>query len=264
MTPSVNRVFGVLLPLALALPALAQDVGDDWDLREDPAHKLTLATLEYEGAPVLAARCVDGEMALIVTRLNRVEAETRDLTLDVAGHPHSRDWRSLPGGTAMRLVSGMTMREVMAGGEIALTVGDGVPPRRYRLQAPANSAAIARVITACGHRLTYARDAERNAIRAEPPTPREDLPVWERRATPAYPERAQQRGVERGRVNVSCRVQADGRLYDCEAESDYPVDAGFGEEALKAANRSRVRMPADGALRAGTLVSYTVNFALAP
>lgn len=68
------------------------------------------------------------------------------------------------------------------------------------------------------------------------------------------------RGIESGRVGISCTVQQDGSLSNCSVTSEDPAGAGFGQAALAAARRSRVSpRTVDGAAQ-GATVRYTVSF----
>jgi periplasmic protein TonB len=87
-------------------------------------------------------------------------------------------------------------------------------------------------------------------------------PTWARQAAPEFPERAQSRGIESGSVVVSCTVQPNGSLANCQIASETPSGAGFGQAALAAARRSRVSpRTVDGAAQ-GATVRYTVRFQL--
>ncbi|RZJ96938.1 MAG: hypothetical protein EON88_05030 [Brevundimonas sp.] len=51
------------------------------------------------------------------------------------------------------------------------------------------------------------------------------------------------RRVDDARVDLSCMVQADGRLTACQVENELPGRLGFGRAALEGAPTARVRMP---------------------
>lgn len=252
---------GAAVAAVLALPASAQ-TADDWDLREEPARELALATLEFQDAPVLAVRCARGELSVMVARLQPHEGPTRDLELTLGGHAGSGRWAAVgDGATAARTVSGMAVRELAAGGEISLTVRDAAPPRRYRYTAPAASAALGRVLTACGQPTAYARDAERAALR-DAGWNIDAPPAWETPPGPGFPSRAFTRGVRLGRADLTCRLQPDRSLRECEVEGEYPAGLGFGEEALTAAAEARVEASERTAALTGRLITFSTTFQL--
>lgn len=72
-----------------------------------------------------------------------------------------------------------------------------------------------------------------------PPRPRViNDPEWTTPPVPTFPARAQEQGIERGRVQLICGARPDGRLENCLIVSENPVGAGFGREALAAARRA--------------------------
>ena len=252
---------GAAVAALLVVPASAR-TADDWDLREDPGRELALATLEYQDAPVLAVRCARGELSLMVARLQPRQGTTRDLELTVGGHAGSGAWAAVgDGAVAARTVSGMAVRELAAGGEVSLTVRDSAPPRRYRFQAPAASAALGRVLTACGQPVAYGRDAERASLR-NAGWDIDALPAWETPPGPGFPSRAFTRGVRLGRADLTCRLQPDRSLGECEVEGEYPAGLGFGEEALTAAADARVEASERTAALTGRLITFTTTFQL--
>lgn len=65
-------------------------------------------------------------------------------------------------------------------------------------------------------------------------------PSWVERPTPSWPAEALEAGATSGSVALSCRAEADGKLADCQIDSETPTGAGFGAEALRAAARARL------------------------
>ena len=66
-----------------------------------------------------------------------------------------------------------------------------------------------------------------------------------------------------GRVVLSCRVDAEGTLVDCNTEDENPVGMGFGDAALKMAPMFKMRPTTlDGKPVAGGTVLIPVAFAL--
>lgn len=59
-------------------------------------------------------------------------------------------------------------------------------------------------------------------------------------------------------VRVQCVLQAGGRLSDCRVLSERPRGMGFGESALRAAERSRISPAADA--QPGARIEWIVRF----
>lgn len=116
------------------------------------------------------------------------------------------------------------------------------------------SAAAASALRACTSRV-----AERNAARARrearwdyiardpfadgdaETSPAIAAPVsWARSPSPSFPELAAARGLTRGRVRLSCTVEANGSLTGCSVLEESAEGVGFGQAALAAARRARV------------------------
>jgi len=89
-------------------------------------------------------------------------------------------------------------------------------------------------------------------------------PSWLRQPSIEYPERAQSRGIERGRVSLNCAVNPNGSMSDCQITSEEPSGAGFGQAALAGARRARVSpREVDGAA-VGARVTFNMTFVLGP
>ena len=65
-------------------------------------------------------------------------------------------------------------------------------------------------------------------------------PSWSRPPVPEFPDRARERGIQRGTVALNCEIQPNGSLTDCAVSSEAPGGAGFAQAALAAARRARV------------------------
>jgi len=261
----MTRLFGFLLPslsLTLALPALAQDAGDDWDLHQDSRRGLTQAVLAYEGAPTLTARCTAGVLEVAIDNLAPTGAETRDLSLQYGDITLSH-WRAFDGG-AVTSLNPRALRTLMAGGDLVLTVRDSAPPRRYRLSAPTMSAVIGQVLTACGAALSSEHDAMYSVSDQDLEDRPSDLPQasWVQHPTSDYPEAARLRGVKSGRVTLNCHVTSAGRLRDCIVETEYPVGFGFSAEALRSTRNARLTPPPEGASEADSRAVFTQTWRL--
>ena len=100
---------------------------------------------------------------------------------------------------------------------------------------------------------------------APPAPPRPPVvtnPSWASRPTPDYPDRAISRGIESGRVELSCAVNPNGSVSDCRITSEDPSGAGFGQEALRATRRARLTPGQVDGVAVGGRVNFTVAFRL--
>lgn len=76
----------------------------------------------------------------------------------------------------------------------------------------------------------------------------------------AYPKAALAAG-QGGRVTLSCTVNADGTIRDCEVVSENPADLGFGAAALSLTPTFRMRSTtADGTSVGGARVRIPLSF----
>jgi TonB family protein len=75
-----------------------------------------------------------------------------------------------------------------------------------------------------------------------------------------YPMRALREGAG-GRVTLSCILQENLSVRDCEVIEEDPVDFGFGETAMRRVGQFRFKVPADGTLApVGAAIRIPFNF----
>lgn len=226
-----RRVFAALLAAALTIhtPAFAQD-GDDWDYGENSEQKLSIAAVSFENFGV-AVRCLDGNLSVLMAGLPAGGGGRRALTYRVGSGPefHST-WVSARGGaTAFALWPRAVARDFSAGGPLTVVVLTEDGPRRISTELPPSPTAVARVFQACGRDLVPAEQNE---------APRdEDFAglKWIKAPEGSFPSNAR---FAEGLAAVQCRVNADGYLRGCTAESEFPEGSGFGRAAVLAAHRS--------------------------
>lgn len=84
-----------------------------------------------------------------------------------------------------------------------------------------------------------------------------EAPRWERSPMPEYPSGLTEMPAE-ARVKISCIVQSNRSLADCEILSEDPPGRGFGDAAARAARRARLTEEA----RPGSRVAWTVRFVM--
>jgi TonB family protein len=89
-------------------------------------------------------------------------------------------------------------------------------------------------------------------------------PSWAQHPMPRYPVAALEQGLTDGRADLSCTVEADGRVTSCSILSESPEGAGYGAAALEAAGAARLSpRTVEGASVGGT-VRFTIRFTMRP
>lgn len=243
------------LACLFALPALAQDPAEDWDLTVDPAQELTLATLDF-GDNALALRCKSGTLDLLMTGTPVTDASLRVVQVTVGGLSGERQtWLSQAGAPVLSASEPDRLARLLRpGGELGLRIeplAEGGRSLRFLLPIPASASAIDRVLAACGANLSDDWDLR----------PRSSGTVtWAHQRPPEYPEAAVMRNIPVADVRIACIVPADGRLQECKVVSESHPDFGFGDSALAAARRSRVAFPEDDTTAVGAVVTWNVRF----
>jgi hypothetical protein len=229
--------------LAVGLPALAQDAARDWDLHQDTATRSTLAYTTFDSGLSLAFRCADGSFAAVLAGLPPERQARRTLRLGFRGDPvHDTRWTTTTDRSVVVAdYPAALAREFRQGGELKVTVPGGAGNGRdlsYIVPLPTSNAAIDQVLTECGRPLVDPRDIELEAVAEGGLTAGFE---WERAPRPRFPRSRYASGF----AVTTCMSRPDGALADCVIESEHPQDGGFGEAALKAAERARVRVSGD-------------------
>lgn len=254
----------LVLTLALTTPALAQDAGDDWDLRRE--RDLTVADAIFDNGVGIGVRCQDGGFGVVIVGLPEASAgDRRTLSIGFGDRePYSQTWiTSTNPRVAYAMRPAPFARRLREGGAMTLVVPDGAGPGRnlrYELDLPPSRAAIGSVMETCGVPAVDPRDALLSDGEADGSLP-SDL-TWARRPLPDFPSKAWSNRVGGGLAVISCLTQDDGRLDNCIVESEHPMGAGFGQEALRAVRRSRVRASAGDAGSIGRqYIIFSMSFA---
>jgi hypothetical protein len=132
-------------------------------------------------------------------------------------------------------------RALRQGGPVSIVIpggaGDG-RNLRHELVLPASTAAVDETLSACSRPLVDPRDE------LLPDIGENGLPggvTWARSPRPYFPAT----NYAQGYAVLSCVVQPDGGLDQCEVESEFPLDGGFGRTALRAMPPARIVSPGE-------------------
>lgn len=259
----MNRPLATLLACAVALPALAQDAGRDWDMLRDPDMKLTMAYTQFDTGLGVAVRCIDERYEAIMTGLPPAgESETRELRIAFGDDElHGQRWNvAIDDTIAVSELPAPFARKLRDGGRLRVMIpraAEGGRNLLYDLTLPESAASIDETLAVCGRPSVDPRDAELAAL------PEGGLPlglVWARRPTPEFPRESR---YARGFAAVMCLTSPDGSLRDCTIESEHPQEGDFGDAALRATRRARVANTGDpdAAVPLGRIL-YRTNFIL--
>lgn len=119
----MKRTLIALLACATAMPALAQDGAEDWDLTVDPARQLTLASLDF-GGNALALRCQAGVLDFLVTGTPVSTEAVRTVRVTAGGIADERQaWQTQPGLPVLSAYEPDRLaRQLRAGGDLDLRI----------------------------------------------------------------------------------------------------------------------------------------------
>lgn len=239
------KFVSTLILLACAGTALAQDVTDDWEVVRQPASKTVFAYVPVSTGLTIGFRCVDGVYGAVIGGLPeaRRAEKTRTLTITVnGGKPDDSRWNVTTDRTvALADYPASLARELREGGAVSIVIpggGGGGRNLRHNLTLPASSSAIDETLTACDRPLEDPRDALLPEI-AEGGLP--DGMTWARPPRPVYPST----NYAEGYAVLTCVVEPDGRPNQCQVESEFPLDGGFGRNALRSAAAARLISPGE-------------------
>jgi TonB family protein len=238
------RATTVACVLLAALPALAQDALQDWELIRDARAKAVLAHTSYDNGLTIALRCVDGGYEALLAGLPAQSSRTQSRPIGIAFGDNEMDMQRWSIATNETIAVGETpapfARKLREGGRLQVLVPDGAGEGRnlrYDLTLPASSASIDATLTACERPLVDPRDAELEAI------PDDGLPggfTWATLPRGEYPSSSR---YARGFAVITCMTSPNGQLRDCMVESEHPHDGKFGDAAMRAVRRARVAGP---------------------
>lgn len=239
------KIVSTLVLVAGAGTALAQDAPDDWEMIRQPDRKTVVAFVPLSSGLTIAFRCVDGVYGAIIGGLPEANRSTKTRTLTISvngGEPDDTRWNVTTDRRAVLAdYPAPFARELREGGAVSIVIPRGAADGRnlrHNLTLPASSTAIDETLTACGRPLEDARDALLPEI-AEGGLP--DGVTWGRQPRPVYP----QTNYAEGYAVLSCVVEPDGKPSQCQVESEFPHDAGFGRNALRSVEAARLVSPGE-------------------
>jgi hypothetical protein len=237
---------------------------EDWVVTVVPEQKATLAVAEFTSGISLAARCVDGAYDLLIIGLPEAPSRetTRDLGLAVGDEngAHHTVWTvGDDRTTAFSRLPAMVARRLAKGGKLQI-VAQGSDERRYRYVMDINpsSTAIEQTLTACGRPLVDPRDKETEGDgRGLPPTIE-----WRILPRPQFPGPVNGRWPSEGYAVLSCAILPDGRLNECQTESESPRGYGLSREALRSIDRARVQLTQEGVTTGRRVEDGLITFSI--
>lgn len=232
----------LLSALLAVAPAAAQDT-DGWTVTE--ASGALIASASYESGQSFVVRCRNNRLDVMMTGVpTEPGSQTRRLEWAAEGvERQSQTWLNLPDQPIIFASRPVHLARIL---RKSGTASVRLPPtaetpqaRRYDLPLPSDASGVDQVLAACGARLDDPRD---DLIEIDPPYERPDVfpDIWQRHATPQYPNSAMSAGA--GDVLFSCIVAEAGRVRDCRIEMETPPRVGFGQATLDALPSSRLRL----------------------
>jgi hypothetical protein len=224
----MRLAMGVLVAVCLAASGSASgQEGEDWDFGEDRARDLAIAAVTFENFGV-AVRCMGDSLSVVLTGLP-VDSGERPLRVQVGDGPEDAStWVSARDSTtAFAIWPRALATQLSRGGTLRVQAPDGDQIRRYAVDLPPSPQSIGKVFQACG------RD-----LRTDTAAPAQESfggLRWRNVPEIRFPGRAE---PQPGLAAIQCRVDANGGLRACNAESEFPEGAGFGRYAEMGAHRT--------------------------
>lgn len=260
--PITRLITGLLAGAATTLcvsAASAQD--DDWELIRDPAKSTTMAIAQYDSNLAVAVRCLGTSLDVLIQGLPASTGETRTIEHEILGlgsEPGS--WSlSANGQVAFSTAPVRHARTLMGGGSLKLTVvnDDTQETSRFQVELPSESKGIEAVLTACQKPLSDPRFPLRSDLFLSHSTLGWE---WQFRVSPQYPSPTQS---TEGQARLLCQIRANGRLHNCEIESEAPPGNGFGKAVMDAVPHGLLKATDPSQpIEAGRFISFMTRFRL--
>jgi len=275
---SLARSFFPLVLLSLATPAMAQDApatADDWTLTSVPDQKAVLATITFTSGLNVAARCVDGVYDVLIAGLPEAAGRTisRELGIQVGDQeePYTSVWTvGTRRDTAFSRLPAVVARDLAKGGKLQVIVPStsNAPRTRYVMDLDPSSTAIEQTLTACGRPLVDPREVRADEIDGNGQDGLPDTVQWQTMPRPEFPASVNGRSPLEGYVVLSCVLQENGRLTECQTESEQPAGYNLWRSVERSLPRARLKLSdeaaAAGRTLAGRMVRFSVNFKMQP
>ena len=239
-TAALVFIFG----LAQATPGLAQGPGDDWDIVRDRRGRAEMAHLQFSNGLAIMVQCKDRSLDVVLGGLPPPGLAIqgglypqRPIRLTLRGEDEKVQFWFVGSDetTAVSPLPAPFARSLREGGSLHIGVlkdGTDGPVLNYQVELPSSSSNLDEVLTTCRKPVEDPRDALLNGIDVEGPlewTERPYAPMDD--VTPVS-----------GLAVISCATRPDGRLHDCEVESEHPRGTTAADYGRDLARRWRVQM----------------------
>ncbi|WOB78394.1 hypothetical protein [Brevundimonas nasdae] len=267
-----------LLFLATATPALAQEVtpqSEDWTFTSVPERKAVMASVGFSSGLTIAARCLDGVYDVLITGLPEASsgALSRELGIQTGdqSQPHISVWTvGTRRDAAFSRIPVLVARDLAEGGKLQVIVpsASGGPRTRYVMDVDASSTAIEQTLTACGRSLVDPRQIRADEIDGNGQDGLPDTVRWKIMPRPDFPAPVNDRSPLEGYVVLSCVADGEGRLTQCQSESEQPAGYHLGRAVERSLSRARIQLSDQaanaGLALAGRMIVFNVNFKMEP
>lgn len=241
----VDRFSAVALAgLALASPVAAQE--DDWDLIRNDTTGVVTASVVFSDGFGIATRCTNGVFEVLMAGLPQAEGNDDTRLLEVGlgeDETYTQSWTNGSNRTvAFSQYPARFARVLRRGGVLRVTAQGAAEASAgtITVELPTSPAAVNETMTACDRPLEDNRLANVGWV-----VPTDGIPhplTWRVQPAPEYPRDALRAGLVSGFAVVNCLAMPNGRLDDCEVESEFPVGYGFGEASIDGTRAARVRV----------------------
>lgn len=268
-----------LVSLAARAPACAQegaDQAEDWSLTSVPDRQAVVATISFTSGLTIAARCMDGVYDVLITGLPDAprRATSREIGIQAGDEtePYTSVWTAgTERHTAFSRIPAVVARDLAKGGQLQVilpaSTRDG-RRTRYVMDLDPSSSAIEQTLTSCGRPMVDPREARALEIDGNGQDGLPDTVQWQTMPRPSFPESVNGRLPLEGYVVLSCVLTSEGRMTECQSESEQPAGYNLWRSAERSLPRARIKLSDDAAAAglplAGRLVRFSVVFKMQP